>query len=187
MPSILIYGYGNPGRQDDGVGPALVTALEEWLAQETNSKRPKAEGKSEVGGGGEHSKIENRKSKIRIILDANYQLNAEDALAVSKHGQAIFVDAVKDGAEPFSFRPLTPTTTVTFSTHAMPPEAVLALCRELYGKCPDTYLLAIRGHAWEPNAPMTPEATANLAAALAFLKQQLSSMFCFGISFDLSA
>ena len=187
MPSILIYGYGNPGRQDDGVGPALVTALEEWLAQETNSKRPKAEGKSEVGGGGEHSKIENRKSKIRIILDANYQLNAEDALAVSKHGQAIFVDAVKDGAEPFSFRPLTPTTTVTFSTHAMPPEAVLALCRELYDKCPDTYLLAIRGHAWEPNAPMTPEATANLAAALAFLKQQLSSMFCFGISFDLSA
>ena len=25
---ILVYGYGNPGRGDDGLGPALVTALE---------------------------------------------------------------------------------------------------------------------------------------------------------------
>ena len=32
MSSILIYGYGNPGRQDDGLGPTLVDALETWLA-----------------------------------------------------------------------------------------------------------------------------------------------------------
>jgi len=25
---ILVYGYGNPGRGDDGLGPALVEALE---------------------------------------------------------------------------------------------------------------------------------------------------------------
>ena len=27
-PHILVYGYGNPGRGDDGLGPALVAALE---------------------------------------------------------------------------------------------------------------------------------------------------------------
>jgi hydrogenase maturation protease len=27
-PNILFYGYGNPGRGDDGLGPALVAALE---------------------------------------------------------------------------------------------------------------------------------------------------------------
>lgn len=27
-PRILVYGYGNPGRLDDGLGPALVAALE---------------------------------------------------------------------------------------------------------------------------------------------------------------
>ena len=176
MPSILIYGYGNPGRQDDGLGPALVAALEEWREEEV--KRAKAEGKSENTGGPDHSSFVIPHSPFSITLDSNYQLNAEDALAVSEHGKVIFVDAVKTGVEPFSFRPLAPAATVSFSTHAMPPEAVLALCRELYGKCPDTYLLAIRGHAWEPNAPMTPEATANLAAALAFLKQQLPSAFC---------
>jgi hydrogenase maturation protease len=29
MGRILVYGYGNPGRQDDGLGPALVAKLEE--------------------------------------------------------------------------------------------------------------------------------------------------------------
>ena len=115
--------------------------------------------------------------KVDGQIHAFISYNAEDALAVSEHGKVIFVDAVKTGVEPFSFRPLAPAATISFSTHAMPPEAVLALCRELYGKCPDTYLLAIRGHAWEPNAPMTREATANLAAALAFLKQQLPADF----------
>ena len=28
MRNVLIYGYGNPGRRDDGLGPALVAALE---------------------------------------------------------------------------------------------------------------------------------------------------------------
>jgi hydrogenase maturation protease len=29
-PSILIIGYGNPGRLDDGLGPAFAKAVEEW-------------------------------------------------------------------------------------------------------------------------------------------------------------
>jgi hydrogenase maturation protease len=31
-PNILVYGYGNPGRGDDGLGPALVDALEPLAA-----------------------------------------------------------------------------------------------------------------------------------------------------------
>jgi hydrogenase maturation protease len=29
-PHFLIYGYGNPGRLDDGLGPACATAIEAW-------------------------------------------------------------------------------------------------------------------------------------------------------------
>ena len=151
MSSILIYGYGNPGRQDDGLGPALVDALENWLAA---APRP------------------------GLDLDANYQLNAEDALAVANHDTVIFVDATADtDGAPFSFRPLVPAAAIAFSTHALAPETVLALCRELYGKSPAAHLLAIRGQAWEPNASMTPAATANLAAALAFIKSFLGNTF----------
>ena len=152
MSSILIYGYGNPGRQDDGLGPALVDALEKWLA--AAAPRP------------------------GLDLDANYQLNAEDALAVAGHDTVIFVDATADtDGAPFTFRPLAPAATIAFSTHALAPETVLALCRELYGKSPAAHLLAIRGQSWEPNAAMTPAATANLATALAFIKSFLGTPF----------
>ena len=29
-PRILVLGYGNPGRQDDGLGPAVAAAIEKW-------------------------------------------------------------------------------------------------------------------------------------------------------------
>ena len=30
QPSVLVIGYGNPGRLDDGLGPAFASAIEEW-------------------------------------------------------------------------------------------------------------------------------------------------------------
>ena len=147
MKSVLVYGYGNPGRQDDGLGPALVNELEQWVASVP--------------------------ARRHIVLDSNYQLNAEDALAISGHEVVIFADATQDGVESFSFRALLPEMSIAFSTHAMAPATVLALCDELYGKCPTAWMLTIRGHCWEPNAPMTPAAAVNLAAALVFIKSRL--------------
>jgi hydrogenase maturation protease len=144
--SVLLYGYGNPGRQDDGLGVAFVEQLETWAAVE------------KISG---------------LACDTNYQLNAEDALAVSAHDVVVFVDATQAGPEPFSFRRIAPQATIAFSTHAMTPESVLALGVELYGKQPLAWLLTIRGFAWEPNAALTAAAQANLAAALVFLKDWL--------------
>ena len=143
---ILIYGYGNPGRQDDGLGPALVAELEAWAQTEGLSG---------------------------IVFDSNYQLNVEDALAVAESRAVVFVDASKEGQAPFEFRPLAPQKEISFSTHAMPPESVLALADELYGARPPAWILAIRGEAWEPNAALSAAALAHLAAARAFLQAWL--------------
>ena len=143
---ILIYGYGNPGRQDDGLGVALVEWLEIWA---------KAAG---MAG---------------LVFDSNYQLNAEDALAVAESRIVVFVDAAKEGAAPFEFRELAPKNEIAFSTHAMSPESVLALAAELYDARPQAWMLAIRGYEWEPNEPPTPAALANLAAACAHLQERL--------------
>jgi hydrogenase maturation protease len=143
---ILIYGYGNPGRQDDGLGVALVEEVEKWAATE------------KIPG---------------LAFDSNYQLNAEDALALAEHDVVVFADATGQEPDAFAFRRLEPHATIAFSTHAMAPESVLALCGELYGKQPEVWLLTIRGYAWEPAAAPTPAAQANLAAALAFLKPWL--------------
>ena len=143
---ILVYGYGNLGRQDDGIGVALVEQIEAWA---------KAEG---ISG---------------LVFDTNYQLNAEDALAVAESRLVVFVDAAKEGAEPFTFRELAPQNEIAFSTHAMSPESVLALAAELYAARPQAWMLAIRGDEWEPNEPPTPAALANLAAARAHLQKWL--------------
>ena len=146
---ILIYGYGNPGRQDDGLGIALVEQLEIWA---------KAAG---MAG---------------LVFDSNYQLNAEDALAVAECRAVVFVDATKETKAPFEFLKLAPQSKIAFSTHAMSPEAVLALADELYGARPPAWLLAIRGYEWEPNEPPTPAALANLAAACAYLQEWLKGL-----------
>lgn len=31
---ILIYGYGNPGRQDDGLGNEFIKRMEKWVRSE---------------------------------------------------------------------------------------------------------------------------------------------------------
>lgn len=139
---LLVYGYGNPGRQDDGLGVRLVEELEAWA--------------HEQGMRG-------------VVFDSNYQLNAEDALAVASSREVIFVDAAVEGAEPFEFRRLVAGRQISFSTHAMPPESILALAEELYNATPPAWILAIRGYAWEVQEPISPQARSNLDAAFHFL------------------
>jgi len=66
---ILVYGYGNPGRQDDGLGNELVRRLEEWVIAE---------------------------GIVDIAFDSNYQLNIEDADAIAQNELVIFVDASEE-------------------------------------------------------------------------------------------
>jgi hydrogenase maturation protease len=146
-PRTLVYGYGNPGRQDDGAGVVLVEELTAWAQM---GDRP------------------------WLTFDCNYQLNVEDALAAAEQDVVIFADASCDQREGFRFRRLRPRPARSFSTHAMSPESVVALSRELYGARPAAYLLTVRGYAWEPNGLLTPEARTNVEAAAAFMARWLA-------------
>ena len=146
---ILVYGYGNPGRQDDGLGVALVERLEAWA-------------KAEARDG--------------LVFDSNYQLNAEDALALAESRAVVFVDAAKLGKAQFEFREMAPQKEISFSTHAMSPESVLALAAELYDAHPPAWMLAICGYEWAPNEPPTSAALANLAVACAHLQEWLKGL-----------
>jgi len=137
-----VYGYGNPGRQDDGAGVLLVEELAAWARS------------------GE---------RTWLTFDSNYQLNAEDALAAAQQDVVVFADASRDQPEGFRLRALLPSAAISFSTHAMSPESILALARELYGASPAAYILTIRGYEWEPNGAMTADARGNLEAAKAFI------------------
>lgn len=141
----LVCGFGNPGRRDDGLGPALVALLESDPAL---------------------------KKRTDIRTEARLQLNIEDALTISAVEEVIFADASTQAKPPFEFKKIRPKAKLAFSTHALAPASVLALCRELYGRTPEAYLLGIRGYRWELGEGLTARADGNLDRAMAFLKRR---------------
>ena len=147
---ILIYAYGNPGRQDDGLGNCFVEALEPWLAEKGLNPR--------------------------VRTESNYQLNIEDADAIAEQDIAVFVDASVEEIEDIHFGPVEASEGKSeFTMHAASPAYVLALCQKIYNKFPETYLLQIRGYEWEFKEGLSSQAKKNLALALEFLKEKILS------------
>lgn len=140
---ILIYGIGNPSRQDDALGIVFVGKLQEWVDTE---KMP------------------------NISFDSNYQLNIEDAYDISEKDVVVFVDASVEPIEDFHFRQIFPCDSISISSHSMSPESVLSLCDELYDKKPSAFLLTIKGFSWELDSAMTASAKKNLNSAMDFAK-----------------
>jgi len=143
---ILIYGYGNPGRQDDGLGNAFVEKIEAWV-KEKNLKG--------------------------FEFDSNYQLNIEDAAAVADKDLVIFADASTENIESFILTPVDASTKVVFTTHAASPGYIIGLCKKIYNRTPPTYLLHIKGYEWEFKEGLTKKAKQNLEESLKAMKEKL--------------
>jgi hydrogenase maturation protease len=144
-PSLFIYGYGNPGRQDDGLGVLLAEHMEAWAKQ--------ADG-------------------ISVTTDSNYQLNIEDAEAISAYDIVVFADATQEEIPDFRLEALHPSPSMEFTMHAVSPAFILHLCHQVFNKHPRAWLLHIRGYEWEFMAPMTDAARENLKKAEGFLREQ---------------
>ena len=94
-------------------------------------------------------------------------------MAVSRHDTVIFVDAARGLRRPYAFRPVRPASAIPAMSHALSPGAVLAIAAELYGRTPEAWILAIRGHRWTIGEGLSAQAEANLGLALEFLTQRL--------------
>jgi hydrogenase maturation protease len=147
---ILIYGYGNPGREDDGLGIELVKLLEEWSIA------------SGIQG---------------MEFDSNYQLNIEDAEGISGKDIVVFMDASIEDIEDFILTEVTGESEVTFTTHAASPGYIVKLCYDLFGKCPRVYLLHIKGYQWEFKEGLSEQAKNNLQKAFEFMKEYLINLY----------
>jgi len=134
----LVLGYGNPGRQDDGLGPALAEAVAQWAFPNVR------------------------------VLD-NYQLNIEDAAELAQVETAVFADAACTGESAFVWQVLRPAPKIAFTTHALAPQSLLALCQDLYQRIPRAFLLAVRGYQFGFGDDLSRLAQQNLKRALAFL------------------
>lgn len=145
---ILVYGYGNPGRQDDGLGPLLVKELEDW-----------ARGNN-LGN---------------IHFDSNYQLNIEDAEIISKFDLVIFADAsVEDLPGEVTVTALDGQNELSFTSHAASPGYIVYLCKDLFGIQPEAYLVHIKGYQWKFREGLSARASENLEKAVGLLKGLLT-------------
>jgi hydrogenase maturation protease len=141
---VLVYGYGNPGRQDDGLGPALAAGLAA------------------------------RGVEDQVRIETGYQLQIEDAALVAEHDVVVFADADRTAGAPFALRRLEPRSTTAFTTHALAPETVLALARDHFGGRPRAFVLAIRGYEFADfGEGLSPGARHNLDAAVNYVDRAL--------------
>ncbi len=147
---VLVYGYGNPGRQDDGLGIVMADSMKEWA-------------------------IENGHNSLEI--DQNYQLNIEDASRIMDFDLVVFVDASVEDIESYLLEEVTPDLKTEFTMHSVSTSFVLGLCMEMSDTHPQVFQLHIKGYEFEFMKEMTGKARENLNAAEDYLKNFLQKIF----------
>jgi len=132
LDKIVVIGIGNNTRQDDGLGWAFLDKLEKDGFNEDN-------------------------------LLYKYQLMVEDAELISAYKTVIFVDACKtDLKDGFAIERIYSSKQVSFSTHAIPPNQILNLCKTIYNKNPIAYIIKIEGYQWDFEISLSEKAHQNL-------------------------
>ncbi len=145
---LLIFGWGNPSRGDDALGPALIERIEAALPHHP-----------EWG---------------EVALLTDFQLQPEHALDLDGCARVLFVDASVSCVPPHVFDRLQPSRDFSYTTHAMKPEALLAVFRQVTGgEPPPAWLLTIRGDSFELGEPLSRQAQAHLDAAADFVESLL--------------
>jgi hydrogenase maturation protease len=133
MARILILGYGNPLRSDDGLG---------WQVAAEMSRT-------------------NRSPEVEIL--PCHQLTPELAPVVSRVEIVIFIDCAQGGKPgEMGCEEVRSDFGVTTFTHHLTPAALLAMSSELFGACPRAYLLSIQGESYEPGDSFSAAVTNRL-------------------------
>lgn len=135
MGGVLVLGYGNPGREDDGLGPAVAAAIEDLALP-------------------------------GVTVDADYQLNIEDAAGMQDYDAVLFVDASKTAPEPYELYRVQPSAEIAFTSHSVSPESVLAISEEHFGRAPNAWVLGVRGYTFDMAEGLSRQAQANLHGAV---------------------
>jgi len=137
----LIFGWGNPSRGDDALGPLFVEHFQSLAA------------------------LHPEWGEVECLTD--FQLQVEHALDLQGRRRVLFVDASLDTPAPCALSRIEAARDASFTTHAMSPQAVLKVYADIEdGAPPPCWLLAIRGERFELGEPLTEAAQQYLETAL---------------------
>ena len=144
QPEMLILGWGNPGRGDDGLGPEFVAAFE---ALELPGIAVDSDYQLQVENAADVARF-----RRVLFVDA-------DRSGV----EPFWLDRLWPDERSLSF-----------STHSVAPAAVLALARDLFGAEPEAWIMGIRGYDFDEFLEqLSDRARSNLDQAVESLKSAM--------------
>jgi hydrogenase maturation protease len=143
MEAILVIGYGNELRSDDGVGLKAAAAI-------TGLQLP----------------------GVHVI--ACHQLTPELAEPIAAARAVIFVDAACDSDNSVQVRMIEPLVTVRPLAHTGSTQSLLALARELFGRCPPAWMIRIPAVTFDFGEQLSPQAAKGLASAIEEIRKLLN-------------
>ena len=142
-PQTLLFGIGNSGRSDDGLGWAFLDQIE----QETDF------------AGLLEYRYQLQVEDAALVRDAQRVIFIDSYKGELPGG--------------FQWKPCEPSEDFQFTTHVLPPRGILYFCQDLYGRKPRADLLMIQGASWDLHLGLSPEAERHLDCALRFFKSKL--------------
>ena len=129
------------------MGPALMERVEHWICLHPDQP---------------------------VAAVEDFQLQVEHSLDMEGRELVLFVDAAASGPDAFTLTRIQPLADASFSTHSISPQAVLHAFRALgKGEPPPSFVLAVRGHAFELGEGLSAKARNNLESAWALLEKLL--------------
>jgi hydrogenase maturation protease len=145
MSRVLVIGWGNPARGDDGLA---------WHALEQLAAEPL----------GEH---------VAVLL--RHQLTFELAERVQRAQRVIFVDASAQGPPGrIRCRRLSPAAgEPAFFSHHLTPGTLLALTQTLFGSCPEAFSLSVGGADFTFTEALSPQVRSSLPRLLRSIRRRL--------------
>ena len=143
---ILVIGYGNPGRLDDGLGPAFAERIQALAIPGVTTD-----------------------ADYQLNIEDAAELRHYDAVVFADAS----MDAAEPFTlQPLAPEH----TGLGFSSHSVSPAAVLGLADALFGARPHAHLLGIRGHAFDGfGEGLSEQAKINLEAAVKHMEPLLKS------------
>jgi len=150
MNEILLTTWGNISRGDDALGPLLLQRLQAWATPLGLAER------------------------FEWVED--FQLQIEHALNLEGKTLALYIDAGQNTPAPFAFTPIAPARQPWHTTHAMPPESVLAVYEQITKKppCP-CFTLCLKGEDFSIRTKLSAAAQTHLESALIFAQALLNN------------
>ena len=139
---VLLVGFGNPGRLDDGLGPALADAVD---AMDLPGLTVDADYQLTVEDAAEAAKYD-----IVVFADAD-----------TAGPEPFWVRRIRGDDDQC----------MSFSSHSVRPTGVLALAKRLFNAEPQAYLLGVRGYEFNAfGEGLSAQARANLAEAITYVR-----------------